>query len=71
MGEVFSFEVSDKYVPKVGDEVWWMNPICEPAKFIFTTGVILNTMAERGFLFPTEAECQKFADHCLNYFDEK
>ena len=28
-------------------------------------------LLEKGLLFPTEEECQKFADHCLAYFDKK
>ena len=71
-GEVFSFEVEEKYVPKDGDKVWFYSLLCEVVSYIFDKdNTMLQLLAERGLIFPTEAECQKFADHCLKYFDKK
>lgn len=61
-----------KWMPKVGDECWQLDIFCDPARVIFDNKFErLRLMAEMGFLFKTEAECQKFADHCLKYFDKK
>ena len=61
-----------KWKPKNGDEVWLLDIFCDPAKDIFDNQFKrFQKMAEKGLLFPTEAECQKFADHCLKYFDKK
>ena len=71
-GETFSFEISDKYVPKDGDECWVLGSFFQPHFFIYNSSSdwILKQL-KKGLLFPTEAECQKFADHCLKYFDKK
>jgi hypothetical protein len=60
-----------KWIPKNGDTVWYLNLFCKPAKVDFDNNIELKIMLEKGLLFPTEAECQKFADHCLKYFDKK
>mgnify|MGYP003511063388 FL=1 len=61
-----------KWMPKDGDEVWYSNLFCKPVNKTFDIfDTLQQLMAEKGLLFPTEAECQKFADHCLKYFDKK
>ena len=61
-----------KWIPKDGDEVWYLNILYELCKTIFNEDdAVLKEMKEKGLLFPTEAKCQKFADHCLKYFDKK
>ena len=71
-GGVFSFEVEEKYVPKVGDVVWTANGLLEPYSFTYNNLCpYYLRLAEKGLLFPSEAEFQKFADHCLKYFDKK
>ena len=60
-----------KWMPKVGDYVWYLSLFLNPAKVDFDNDIRLKLMLEEGLLFPTEAECQKFADHCLKYFDKK
>ena len=61
-----------KWMPKDGDFVWYLESLYKPAKYIFNKdSIMVNIMLDKGFLFPTEAECQKFADHCLKYFDKK
>ena len=61
-----------KWMPKNGDEVWVLASFLQPQSFIYNSSSdwILKQL-EKGLLFPTEAECQKFADHCLKYFDKK
>ena len=57
-----------KWVPKDGEGVWWANSIFEPVKIAFDkNNNTLQLMQEKGFLFKTKEESQKFADYCLNY----
>ena len=57
-----------KWIPKEGDEAWFMNIYVEPDNFIFSKdGKGDKKLLEKGLLFPTEEECQKFADHCMEY----
>ena len=59
-------------MPKEGDEAWLLNTLFDPVRNVFyKDNKIFQSMLEKGLLFPTEAECQKFADHCLKYFDKK
>ena len=61
-----------KWVPKDGDYVWWLDSLYESRKYIFDKDdTALKSMLKKGLLFPTEEKCQKFADHCLKYFDKK
>ena len=61
-----------KWVPKRGDVVWRLNLYMRPDNFIFRgNGYFDKDMLDKGLLFPTEEECQKFADHCLSFFDNK
>ena len=59
---------SIKWVPKDGDEVWGIDIFLKPYSFIYNSSekLILKSL-EKGLLFPTEAECQKFAEHCMEY----
>ena len=61
-----------KWMPKDLDEVWYLNSIFEQVKYIFDKeDITIRTMLEKGLLFQTKEKCQKFADHCLKYFDKK
>ena len=61
-----------KWMPKDGDEVWYLNSIFDQVKYIFDKeDITIRTMLEKGLLFQTKEKCQKFADHCLKYFDKK
>ena len=58
-----------KWTPKDGDEVWWLSSSFEPAKHLFDKNdMFAQFLLKKGLLFKTEAECQKFANHCLEYF---
>ena len=58
-----------KWMPKDDEEVWWLNTLFEPVKNIFNKGdIFLKMMLEKGLLFKTEEECQKFCNYCLSYF---
>ena len=57
-----------KWVPKDGDEVWWVDSILEPVNHTFDEDyTFLQSLLEKGLLFKTEAECQNFANHCWEY----
>ena len=61
-----------KWVPKDGDEVWYMNSLLNPKSFIFSKKSYYDKdVLEKGLLFPTEEECQKFADHCWEFINKK
>ena len=61
-----------KWVPKDGDEVWYMDIYMEPLYFIFDEDNKGDKkLLDKGLLFPTEEECQKFADHCLSFIHKK
>ena len=54
-----------KWMPKDGDEVWYLGD-----DFIIIKGYYnenLYYLLEKGLLFKTEAECQKFVEHCLSF----
>ena len=58
-----------KWMPKEGDIVWYLLDDLTIVNGFYNEN--LYYLIEKGLLFPTEAECQKFADHCLKYFDKK
>ena len=58
-----------KWMPKDGDEVWYLSDDLTIVNGFYNENFYY--LLEKGLLFPTEAECQKFADHCLKYFDKK
>ena len=61
-----------KWMPKNGDECWELDIFLKPRLFVYDSSNSWNLkQLKKGLLFPTEAECQKFADHCLKYFDKK
>ena len=61
-----------KWMPKDREKIWWANYIYEPIKYIFDKDdQILQNMLEKGLLFKTEEECQKFSEHCLSYINKK
>lgn len=61
-----------KWIAKEGDEVWYLKTLIKPVKYIFDKDdIFLQMMLKKGLLFPTEEECQKFADHCLSYINNK
>jgi len=60
-----------KWMPKNGDKCWVLGSFLQPRIFIYNSSSWFFKQLEKGLIFPTEAECQKFADHCLKYFDKK
>ena len=61
-----------KWIPKEGDEVWFVESLLNPHNFIFReNGYFNKELLEKGLLFKTHEECQKFADHCLSYINNK
>ena len=70
-GEVFSFEVEERYGPKDGDKCWVLGSFLQPRFFIYNSSSWFFKPLEKGLLFQTEAECQKFADHCMSYINNK
>ena len=58
-----------KWMPKDGDFVWYLLDDLTIVNGFYNDD--LYYLLEKGLLFPTEAECQKFAYHCLKYFDKK
>ena len=61
-----------KWMPKNGDEVWGLDSFLQPCVLIYNwSNSWFFKQLKKGLLFPTEAECQNFANHCLKYFDKK
>ena len=61
-----------KWMPKDGDEVWFLDNLLNPYNYIFReNGYFNKELLEKGLLFQTEEECQKFADHCLSFINKK
>lgn len=61
-----------KWMPKEGDKVWRLNSSLVPIAFVYCEGVMfLKKWLDAGLLLPTEEECQKFADHCMSYINNK
>ena len=61
-----------KWVPKAGDRVWFLDIYMEPLYFIFDEDNSGDKkLLEKGLLFQTEEECQKFADHCWEFINKK
>ena len=61
-----------KWVPKTGDEVWFMDIYMEPLYFFFDEDNRGDKrLLEKGLLFQTEEECQKFADQCWSFINKK
>lgn len=61
-----------KWIPKEGDEVWYLSIYMKANSFIFCeNGKFDKDMLEYELLFQTKEECQKFADHCLSYINNK
>ena len=57
-----------KWMPKDGDAVWWLSSSFEPAKHIFDKNdMFAQFLLEKGLLFQTEEESQKFCNYCLEY----
>ena len=61
-----------KWMPKEGDEVWFIDSLLSQHNFTFReNGYFNKTLLDKGLLFPTEEECQKFADHCWEFIHNK
>ena len=58
-----------KWMPKTGDMVWYISDDLTIVNGFYNENFYY--LLEKGLLFPTEAECQKFAYHCLKYLDKK
>ena len=60
-----------KWIPKDGDEVCFMDNLLNPHNYIFReNGYFNKELLEKGLLFPTKEECQKFCNYCLKYFEK-
>jgi hypothetical protein len=60
-----------KWMPKPGDYAWYLNNLFKSWRFIFEgNGGFEKDLLDKGLLFPTEEECQKFADHCMKYINK-
>ena len=61
-----------KFVPKHGAYVWLLNSSLTPTGIVYYGDVMLHKkLLNKGLLFPTEDECQKFADHCWEFIHKK
>ena len=61
-----------KWMPKDGDEGWWLSSIFEPLEYNFDKDDTFHQLRfEKGLLFKTKEECQKLADHCMSYINNK
>ena len=61
-----------KWVPKDGDKVWYLNTFLEPTEIIYYGDMdFYKKWLEKGLLFPTEDECQKFANHCMKHINNQ
>ena len=61
-----------KWMPKDGDECWVLDSFLQPRSFFYNSSSSwIFKQLEKGLVSPTEAECQKFADHCLSYINNK
>ena len=58
-----------KWMPKDGDLVWYLLDDLTIVNGFYNDD--LYYLFEKGLIFQTEVECQKYADHCLRYFDKK
>ena len=61
-----------KWKPKDGDECWVLDSFLQPRSFFYNSSSSwIFKQLEKGLVSPTEAECQKFADHCMSYINNK
>ena len=62
-----------KWKPKDGDEVWCLSVFYKPIKYTLDENdtYFNKALLEKGLLFQTEEECQKFADHCWEFINKK
>ena len=60
-----------KWKPKYKDTVWHLTELLEVDNESYYGHEYNECLLKKGLLFQTEAECQKFADHCLSYFKNK
>ena len=61
-----------KWFPKDGDECWVLDSFLQPRSFFYNSSSSwIFKQLEKGLVSPTEAECQKFADHCMSYINNK
>ena len=61
-----------KWFPKDGDECWVLDSFLQPRSFFYNSSSSwIFKQLEKGLVSPTEAECQKFADHCMLYINNK
>ena len=61
-----------KCMPKDGDVVWFLSIYMKPVWFIFGKNNDYDKeLFKKGNLFTTEEECQKLADHCMSYINNK
>ena len=58
-----------KWKPKDGEIVWYLLSDLSVIEAPYNNGYYY--LLTKGLLFQTKEECQKFADHCLSFFDKK
>ena len=58
-----------KWSPKDGDIVWYLTSSLSVIGVSYNNGY--SYLLDKGLLFKTEEECQKFVDHCMKYINKK
>ena len=59
-------------MPKEGYEAWFLDVCMKPVKIIFSwDNDFYLELLEKNLLLQTEEDCQKFADHCMKYINNK
>ena len=64
-----------KWIPKDGDTIWYLMYFLKPISSVYYSVFhqdlsFFKNLLDKGLLFPTEEECQKFADHCMKYINK-
>ena len=57
-----------KWSPKDGDIVWYLTSSLSVIGVSYNKGY--SYLLDKGLLFKTEEECQKFVDHCMKYINK-
>ena len=57
-----------KWTPKDGDIVWYLTSSLSVIGVSYNKGY--SYLLDKGLLFKTEEECQKFVDHCMKYINK-
>ena len=57
-----------KWTPKDGDIVWYLTSSLSVIGVSYNKGY--SYLLDKGLLFKTEEECQKFVNHCMKYINK-